>query len=91
MIDVQNYSTWIQHKSAQSPNNLNEIVMKEGVVYNSSVANLKGVGREDDTLPEIEETKTQDSNNKRTSYLVGTKSSDKTQALSAATTGGVVK
>ena len=86
--DVQNISTRILHKSDQSSSIMNEIARNEGVVYKSSGANLKGVGREDDKLPETEEMKTQDFQNKHTPYLVGTKSSDKTQALSAATTGG---
>ena len=74
--------------SDQSSSIMNEIARNEGVVYKSSGANLKGVGREDDKLPEIEEIKPQDSNNKHTPYLVGTKSLDIIQALSAATTGG---
>ena len=86
--DVQNISTRILHKSDQSSSIMNEIARNEGVVYKSSGANLKGVGREDDKLPETEEIKTQDFQNKHTPYLVGTKSSDKTQALSTATTGG---
>ena len=76
------------HKSDRSSSVLNQIVRNEGVVNLSSGASLEGVGREGTQLPNSEEINTQDSENQHTLYLVGTRSTDNTQELRAATTGG---
>ena len=86
--DIQTISNRILYKSDQSSSVLKQTVRNNGVVNISSGASLEGVGREDNQLLNFEEMNTQDSQNQHTLYLDGTRSTDNTQALRAATTGG---
>ena len=86
--DIRTISNRILYKSDQSSSVLKQTVRNNGVVNISSGASLEGVGREDNQLLNFEEMNTQDSQNQHTLYLDGTRSTDNTQALRAATTGG---